>query len=232
MRLYNMFKFLFTSLLIVSFGGCNTNSYMRNLNHLFNEQKVAFGKEMNMSNLLTHFPKKIINKNVFFEAKPPTYSYSHKYRKQFGDIFLAVNKSEYHKEFSALLNEEMSYVSAYTDSNTIINLSELRKDIFPVEKCNKWYQNKLPIPYFESYDFGLGDQETKKKVDGVLCFEYTHVIPSDLQVYVINAEAGDFWKESCNEKRPLALKEWQHGYSKGFAVSEEQNIVIYWVMIW
>jgi len=51
-------------------------------------------------------------------------------------------------------------------------------------------------------------------------------------VFVLGAEAGDFWKESCNENRPESLLEWKHGYSKGIAISEEKDILIYWTIVW
>ncbi len=60
----------------------------------------------------------------------------------------------------------------------------------------------------------------------------TYYVPSDLQVHVVDARAGNFWKNDCNEYRPESLKEWKHGYSKGFATSKKENIIVYWTMIW
>ena len=78
----------------------------------------------------------------------------------------------------------------------------------------------------------MGFIEKNVEVDEVPYFDYTYTIPSDLQVYVIEAEAGDFWKVNCNEQRQESLKEWKHGYSRGFATSEEGNILVFWAMIW
>ena len=227
----NNFKYIaiLSTILIL---GCSTNNHLQFINQETNRLKVSFGIESSRSAFLSHFPKSIKNVNTIIESSPPSCPPTYKCSAQFGDVILIVDKSDYQEELSNLLSGEIAYKTSYLDSNIVINLLELRKDIFPVKKCNKLYVNKLPIPYFESYDFGLGTIETKKEVQGELYFDYTHTIPADLQVYVVKAEAGDFWKESCNEKRPESLKEWQHGYSKGFAISENEDMLIYWTMIW
>lgn len=224
---------LFTiSFFLMFFGGCSLNNYKQNINQILEKEKSTFSIDTKKSNLLDHFPSSIKNNDAFLETNPPSCPPSYSCSAQFGDVILIVDKPSYQDELSALLAEKIAYKTAYKDSNIIINLSELRGDVFPIEKCNKWHLNKLPIPYFESYDFGKGKTVEKKEVDGDTLFDYTHSIPLDLQVYVIQAEPGNFWKENCNEKRPETLKEWQHGYSKGFAVSEKNNIIAFWVIIW
>lgn len=228
------FKIILTLLTIIS--GCNTNSsyYLTQANKMLNEQRKGFGKESSKDSLLSHFPTRIKNDSVSFHSSPPSCPPSFRCSKQFGEIYIIVDKLDYQEELSNLLAGKIGYKAAYVDINVIVNLSELRKDIFPVEKCNKWYAEKLPIPYFEDYDFGLGEKKEKKIIEGeeTPYYNHIHTIPSDLQVYVVKAEAGDFWKESCNEARPESLKEWQHGYSKGFATSEKENMIVYWTMIW
>ena len=222
---------IFSLTLLLLIACDNSNVYLSKMNNALKEQKAHYGKEFKKTNLLSHFPDDILSNGISLRISPPSCPPSYECRAQFGNVYL-ITKNEISNKFTE--PESVFDVKYSEDSNIVINLSELRKDIFPVKKCNKWYQNKLPIPYFESCDFGLGQKVAKKYIDGdsVPYFEYTYTIPSDLYVYVVKAEPGDFWKESCNENRPIALKEWQHGYSKGFAVSEEQNIIVYWVMIW
>jgi hypothetical protein len=104
---------------------------------------------------------------------------------------------------------------------------------FKVEKCNKFYKDKYPIPYFEKIDFGLG---LKRRKDTVInkqrYFTSTYFIPTDLEIYVISAQAGNYWKVDCKEKRPESLKNWINGYSRGIAISNKENLLIYWVMVW
>ena len=63
-------------------------------------------------------------------------------------------------------------------------------------------------------------------------FNYTYTIPADLEVYVTNAKIGNFWKEDCNEKRPTTLDVWKNGFSKGFAISQENDMILFWAMVW
>ena len=220
------------SLLLMFIGGCNMNPYVQNINKVFEKARKTFGTDIKKSNLLDIFPDRIKNSNIFLEVNPPSCPPTGQCIAQFGDIFLAVTKSDYEKYLSRLFKKKIEYETDYSVDNIIINLNEFKRDIFPIEKCNKWHANKLPIPFFEMYDFGLGKNETKKIVNGKIYYNYTYKIPPDLRVYVVKAEAGNFWKEDCNEVRPKHLKEWKHGYSKGFAVSDKKNIIIFWAMVW
>lgn len=228
----NSFSILVILLTIVS--GCSTNNsyYLTQANNLLTEQRIMFGKETSKNNLLSHFPNRINSDSVSFHSSPPSCPPTFKCSKQFGEIYFIVDTPDYQEELSNLQSGNIAYKTSYTNNNIIVNLSELKRDIFPVAKCNKWFANKYPIPYFESFNFGLGKREEKKIVDGETHYNYTYSIPSDLQVCVIAAEAGDFWKENCNEKRPESLKEWKHGYSRGIATSEKEKIIVYWTMVW
>lgn len=215
-------------------GSChinNENDKQRHRSRVLKEYKTNFAKDYIVDNLLAHFPDNINEENPYIYSSPPSCPPSFKCSVQFGRIYL-ICKADTTSKF--ILNNFLSQHMYLSDSNIIINLSELRKDIFPVEKCNKWYANKLPIPYFENYNFGLGEKEEEKIIEGeeVPYYNYTFTIPSDLQVYVVAAAAGNYWKEQCNENRPESLKEWQNGYSKGFAISKKEDIVVYWAMIW
>jgi hypothetical protein len=207
--------------------------YLRETNSILSGQYETFSDETTIKGLLDHFPRKIKNDSVGLWAFPPS-PHAFICEKQHGDILIRVQKSDYAIELNELLSKKIDYHTVYSDSSIIINLSELRRSIFPVEKCNKWYDNKPPIPYFESYDFRLGVEEEKKIIEGeeIPYFNYLYTIPNDLQVYVIEAKAGDFWKVSCNEARPESLKEWKHGYSRGIATSDSLDILVFWAMVW
>jgi hypothetical protein len=227
-----LFEAVWLFLLILS--GCVADNYS-NPNKVLKHTKKTFGVETNISGLMAHFPEKIKNRNIFFEVNPPycppppTYKCS----AQFGDVYLNVSKTDYKKDFKKILNGNILYTTNYFDNNNIIiNLTELRRNIFPIKKCNKYFPDKFPIPYFESYDFGLGVQKEKKKVDGKVYYNYIHTIPEDLKVYIIEARAGNFWKFDCKENRPETLGKWKHGYSKGVAVSDKYDRVAFWVIVW
>ena len=223
---------LVISFLILILNCCNTNNYSDNPNQTLKHEKETFGKETNIKNLLDHFPEKINKRNVYFELNPPSCPPTYKCRAQYGDVFLCVKISDYKEDINKLIKNKIIYKTAYLDSNIIINLDEFKHNIFPNEKCNKWHPKKIPIPYFEKYDFGLGKKEIKKTINDELYFNYTYIIPLDLNVFVIMAEPGEIWKINCKEKRPETLNEWKHGYSRGYAISEKEKIIVYWVVVW
>ena len=193
--------------------------------------KKSFGTDYKISNLLSHFPDKIVDTTKFrmFSA-PPSCLPSYECSAQFGEIYL-IHKRDSVTEIE-LKNKSIYSTSYLNDSIIIINQTELRRDMFPVAKCNKSFPDRLPVPYFESYDFGLGDKCYEKIIDGEKYYNNVYSIPNDLFIYVLEAKAGDFWKVSCNEKRPESLQEWTHGYSKGITISKELDIIIYWTMVW
>ena len=227
-------NFLLIAVILGSFlAGCinkNESYFLSKMNNALKEQKSNFDKEYQRKNLLSHFPDNIKNNGLSLHSSPPSCPPSFRCSAQFGNIYLICNTTDSTNTF---IPDNVLYEVEYiSDSNIVIDLSELRRTIFPEAKCNQWYANKYPIPYFESVDFGFGWGKTRKIVDGETYYNYTHTIPPDLKVYVISAEPGNFWKVKCDEKRPASLKEWQNGYSRGIAISEEKDIVVYWTMVW
>ena len=222
----NSFNFF---LIIMLFVKCNTT--LSNKNDFFIKQKNTFGKETILKNLNNHFPKKIKNINYKLIGSYPSLCTKNN-SAQYGNLYLIVNKADYKENLLKIKKDKFIYKTYYNQENIIIDFSEFKHDIFSVQKCNNWYDSKFAIPYFESYDFGIGESVTKKEENGTILYKYTYTIPNDLQVYVIQAKSGIFWKKPCNEKRPKSLKEWRHGYSKGIAVSDKEDLIVFWSMIW
>lgn len=219
---------VFWILIIILLGtvqSCNTK-----YNSTIKYGEEVMERDFLKKDLVSHFPDKIKDKVVTMWLAPPACLPTYECQAQFGDMYL-VCKTNSPKQ---IMLDSVLYKTEYRlDTNIIISLLDLKEDVLCVDKCNKWHAKRYPIPYFETYDFGLGDKDTiKKEINGVVHVRYTYNIPSDLQVYVVQAEAGDFWKVSCGEYRPNSLKEWEHGYSKGIAVSKKDDLIVYWVMIW
>jgi len=215
--------------LFMVLSGC-AQSFNSRLNSMIKRAQESMERDYNKSGLLNHFPKDIKNPESSLLVKPPTCLPSYDCRSQSGYAQLLSNLDSTKRNIPDSILFETAY---FVDDNMIINTAELKRELFAIEKCNKWYPNKLPIPYFERYFLSFDEKEQiKKEVDGEMYYLDIFDVPSDLQVYVIEAEAGKFWKEDCKEWRPKALKEWQNGYSKGIAMSEKENIIVYWAMIW
>lgn len=222
------------ALLIFSIIGCNHSPVKQHLIKVsahINAMKNKFGTDYLKSDLLSHFPNEIKDTtHLSLLSSPPTCPPSFECRKQFGEVYLITKRDTITEN---RIKDNYLYKTKYlSDSNIIINLPELKFNRFSIEKCNKEFDNKYPIPYFESYDFNLGEKTFEKDIDGEIYVDYLYTIPKDLMVYVIKAEAGNFWKEDCQEIRQGSLNKWENGYTKGIAVSEEKELMVYWTMIW
>lgn len=85
-----------------------------------------------------------------------------------------------------------------------------------IEKC---YANKYPVPNFVNYR------------------QYNENRPLRLDdsfvIYVLESKKIGSWETEFGMKAdPQMPDNWKNGYSKGVAVSKEQQIVIYWTVIW
>jgi hypothetical protein len=81
------------------------------------------------------------------------------------------------------------------------------------------YYDKLPIPNFR---------------DNVFSDSITFCnLPCDFKLYVLGAESGLYFS-NLSEKyvSDYVPKIWEHGYSKGIALSEEKGVAIYWIIFW
>jgi len=209
----------------------NKNYIDKDINKSLKKLKENFGTDFLKDSLLSHFPE-IINNVTLFQTNPPACPPSYDCIKQYGDVVLIVDKNDYKNELKSIIEGDILFKTVYSDTNIVLDLSELERNYFPNTICNKYYNNKMPIPFFESYDFGLGKQKICKEIEGQDYYKYAYVIPSDLVIFLIQAESGSFWKEPCNNNRPEPLKEWKNGYSKGIAISDKQEIAVFWTMIW
>ena len=217
-------------LAIISGLSCNTSR--SGANQILTTQRKVFAVESNLTNLLDHFPEKIDDNVILLKVSPPSCPPTYDCSAQFGDIVLNIRKSFYPEEYRDMLKSKYIFKTHYSADNIILNFYEFKDSLFQITKCNRYYSNKYPFPYFENYDFGLGCKTDKKYINGIEYFNYTYTIPADLEVYVTNAKIGNFWKEDCNEKRPTTLDVWKNGFSKGFAISQENDMILFWAMVW
>jgi hypothetical protein len=57
-------------------------------------------------------------------------------------------------------------------------------------------------------------------------------LPDDFIIYVIAAEPGIFLPEENLIITTCEDEKWNHGYSRGIAISEKRGIAIYWLEMW
>lgn len=80
------------------------------------------------------------------------------------------------------------------------------------------YQNLYPIPNFWHNDF--------------LTEETNCRLPNDFRIFVIDAKPGKFLEDQYLTDGKYMPSDWKNGFSKGVAISEKRNVVIYWLVIW
>ncbi|RLD87936.1 MAG: hypothetical protein DRJ09_09295 [Bacteroidetes bacterium] len=228
-----MNKIILLIVLMFFFGCINS---IRPVKIISTKQQKSFEKNYQIDGLFDFVPE-LAKKNTFgITGFPPPDSINCHYVNQNSYVIIISNKSDYSEDLKKVFDKGVIYTTNYyIDSNFIIDITELKRTLFPVAKCNTYHKGKYPIPYFENYDFGLGVKEIlKKQFDGEPRPRRHTVynIPEDLKVYVIGARAGNFWKFDCKENRLETLGKWKHGYSKGVAVSDKYDRVVFWVIVW
>jgi hypothetical protein len=225
-------NFLAVVIVILSFTGCNNFQQIGFLpvEKEIKLQKKSFGKRYKLPDLLHHFPNIVNDSNVLrLRVSPPTSPPEYDCLAQFGEIYLFAKLNKFDVSMTLDTLNSILYSS---NRLFLINQLDFKNNKFAEEKFNNAYKNKMPIPYFNRFDFNLGFIDESIFVDGDTLFLRTYSTPSDLKVFVIDAKPGNFWKFDCKEPRPKSLKDWQNGYSRGIATSEKENIIIYWAMIW
>ncbi len=147
------------------------------------------------------------------------------------DCYLILNAGD---NDETLYPDSFLYKTDYKENNFIIDFAfKFYTQLDTLKVRNFALPNIYPIPYFESFDFGLGDVEEKYWYEpGVEMVSNKYNIPEDLEVFVFKAGHGDYWKVKCDIMRPETLGQWKNGYSSGVAISKNHNMIVYWMMAW
>jgi hypothetical protein len=123
------------------------------------------------------------------------------------------------------LEKEKSVVYDANDASLlVINKFTTKYNVYDQNKFPDNYlyidtiNEKLPVPNFWFPD--PMDASTLSKLD------------STFKLYVIEAKQGKHWHEKYYTKTNQMPKLWEHGYSKGVAISSSSRKVIYWFAIW
>lgn len=120
------------------------------------------------------------------------------------------------------------------------NDSSIKIDIIYMQHSQSYKQISFdtispPICDFQDADFLLGTKIDSLFNGSYYCKQEYEILPSDLEVYVIEARAGNYWKNRDMaelEARPVLPTKWKHGYSRGIGISRSCGRVCWWVMAW
>lgn len=84
-------------------------------------------------------------------------------------------------------------------------------------KHNVTIASSLPVPLFEI------DEYKGNTMSG---------LTEDFKIYVFDAKQGKYIDDKYLQECECLPKKWKHGYSKGVALSDKKQVVIYWVAVW
>lgn len=100
---------------------------------------------------------------------------------------------------------------------------EIKKYYTDKIRDNKYY---YPVPYFETktLHFYKGD------VKDIYSDETPSGLSKEFVIYVFDFKTGNYWQGL----KPLDYlpEGWKNGYSKGIAINEVKNVLIYWFVVW
>lgn len=178
-------------------------------------------------NIFEHFPESTDTPSLFRGVKMlPTSN------DIFGYLYQYSTFEKDNKNIEIIRKDSFVYKTQYKSSDNIVFNSYGFRDNDNLS-FNHWYKDKYPMPSFEDMNFSLGMVfEEVLKSNGKIDKESQYVIPLDLEVIVLDAKPGYYWKIKSDNKRPDSLKEWQHGYSRGYAISEKYKKIVYWTIVW
>lgn len=185
------------------------------------------------SSHVNHFPKSLPNfnnysysSNVLSREVIDKFAFS--YRKL--ELRDKVSKDDYDIFKSGITNG--GYIQIiHSDTNLLLLFSYADKTEFEgimfkdletsakkkLVKHNIANANSLPIPLFEIDGF-KGDTQ--------------YGLTDDFIVYVMGAEPGRYMEDKYLHDCECLPENWKHGYSKGVALSDKRQVIIYWVAVW
>lgn len=146
------------------------------------------------------------------------------------ELFMTYSLSQY-KAIASRFKELPGTEYLSTDTNLLLVFSYC--DVIKIEgrtfrdqepperqklaKHNITTANSLPVPLFEI------DEYKGKTMSG---------LTDDFKLYVLDARPGKYIDEKNLQKCECLPEKWKHGYTKGVALSDEKQVVIYWVTVW
>ncbi|NPD48323.1 hypothetical protein [Lentimicrobium sp. S6] len=200
-----MKKILYISILTLIFGSC-LNMNDPEMQGQYIESYKSFNQE-----LVNHFPKKIPNN--FVAAAFGSAKYINK-RNNYADLSLTIkiaSKEEFIELKQLLIGEVKTVKEAMDSCFLIISYSnELNKKY----DCN----SITPIPLTALYDYDGKIDDWK--------------IQDNVEIAVIDFQPGVFLTNENLVAKVEYPEKWRNGFSKGYSFDNEEQTIMYWLIIW
>lgn len=218
------------ALLTITLGSCIDKILGHEYVATIENYQIGFEHCYSVKGLFDHFPKSISNKSyIYMEARIPINKFnSESTYSGYSYLFLDMGKDSL-----SLYPDKYIYKTLYKKTNFIIDDSfSYYKYTDTLKLRNVALPGAYPIPYFEDFDFGLGSERFDLRSLGIHLVIDKYNVPEDLEVFVLKAGHGYFWKLTFDQKRPETLGDWKNGYSCGIAISKKRNMIVYWMKAW
>ena len=207
--------------LLVSYFLFSCNIKNTNQDYVLNKFKIEINYYYSIKNTYSHFPHDITDTSIkqTYIVWPSQECISQVY---------VLQKTDYMGLSNIADNQSIKQSSAYLDStNFIMTLDWLWDTTSIHHKHTDDQLSKLPIPDFIAVRFDTKEISYSEEIEGENIVFTRHTVPEDMIVHVIDAQSGCFWKNKAVTIRPSSLGRWEHGCSKGFAVSESLSIICF-----
>lgn len=192
------------------------NDFFEKGNQMYDDGKARFKKKF-----ISHFPDKI-DKDKYLD-------FNESLSPEFDMVRLTLFNKASEKEIEKLKRKYKKSIGIYSSADScllVVNrFATMERNVnIKVNDSERklidrdCYEDKYPVPNFWHNQFT--DLSTECNLS------------SDFTVYVIESESGIFLSKDKLSNGKYMPNEWNHGYSYGIAISEEQNVVIYWVVMW
>lgn len=220
-------------LLAITFSACTNMVLDSNYRKLIKQSETEFEKWYGLNGLFNHFPESISNDSIInmLYTIPADMEKYKEHNNYISENYLVLKIKD---DILNYYPDSILFKTNYSGDNFIIDLGfRFYTQLDTLKIRNVARPDSYPIPYFEDFDFGFGDEPlTYWDNQGNESVANKYNIPDDLEVYVLKAKNGDFWKVKCDIFRPESLEVWKNGCSSGIAISKKRNIVVYWMMAW
>jgi hypothetical protein len=211
---------------------CSSNNNIINKSSQYKSTSTEYlkAKEFFPMEYVNHFPERFDESSIM---------YSVRFTNDLGPISLyLINRANISE--SILNNYKKLSIASYSfhDSCLIINkyatnerfigiqvTDQIKDDIIKMDSLNAY-----PIPNFFQFiysdkDIGLWNFNQDKKLSKCN-------LPFDYKIFVIESKKGKYFNNNLLDKENFMPKSWEHGLSRGVAISKEDGIIIYWLNIW
>ena len=192
----------------------------------FSNYSTEINLNYSIKGLLNHFPNEMDEASIkqMFIAMSVEYQTSELY------VLQSISSED---AYAVMKNQNFIQKKVYYDTSNFIMTLDWLWDSTNLHHSHTMQQLKnFPIPDFAPIEFKGKTITYDEKVDGKLIRLTKQEVPEDLIIYVIDSKPGNFWIKKSKCIRPAMLVNWIHGYSRGFAYSQLQSVLVYWLIIW